>query len=195
MPPPPANKSMGRGSGKDGRPTISDIIQAQEAEAASRDAEAALRKELVEENKRHEAFRWEDSCQTSRIIAEKELEYLQQVQKLRGLSSSEKDSNPPTGLLNVPEPVMTFYDARSSDSSDPPSTPEQRTRLKRPKPDDDDLRSRGSYTKPKPIPKKDKLVEELKLQHQFEIKSLRAEMERMKAEQRRLKTTLTASGH
>jgi hypothetical protein len=31
------------------------------------------------------------------------------------------------------------------------------------------------------------MVEELKLQHQFEIKTLRAEMERMKAEQRRLK--------
>ena len=92
-----------------------------------------------------------------------------QVQKIRGLSNSENDSNPPPGLLNNPEPVMTFYDARSSDSSDPPSTPEQRTRLKRPKPDDDDLRSRGSYIKPKPIPKKDKLLEELKLQHQFEI--------------------------
>ena len=43
---PPANTSMGRGSGKDVRPTVSDLIQAREAEAASRDAEAALRKEL-----------------------------------------------------------------------------------------------------------------------------------------------------
>jgi hypothetical protein len=60
---------------------------------------------------------------------------------------------------------MTFYDARSSDSSD--------------------LRSLGSYTRPKPIPKK--LVEEMKLQLKFEIKSLRTEMERMKVEQRRLK--------
>ena len=68
---------------------------------------------------------------------------------------------------------MTFYDARSSDSSDPPLTPEQRVRVRQSNPDDDDLRSLGSYTRPKPIPKKDKLVEELKLQHQFEIKSLR----------------------
>ena len=89
---------------------------------------------------------------------------------------------------------MTFYDARSSDSSDSPSTPEQRTRIKRTKSDDDGLCSLGSYTEPKPITKKDKVVEELRLQHQFEIKSLRAEMDRMKAEQRRMQT-LIASGH
>jgi len=82
---------------------------------------------------------------------------------------------------------MTFYDIRSSYSSDTPSTPEQRQRVRRPKPDDDDLRSLGSYTRPKPIPKKNKLVEEMKLQHEFKIESLRTEMERMKAEQRRLK--------
>jgi len=73
---PSTNKSMGRGSGKD-HPTVSDRIQAREAEAASRDNEAALRKELAEERKRHEAFPWEESCRTSRIIAEKELEYQQ----------------------------------------------------------------------------------------------------------------------
>ena len=55
MPPPPANKSMGRVSGKDGRPTVSGLIQAREAEEASRDAEAVLRKELAEDRKRHEA--------------------------------------------------------------------------------------------------------------------------------------------
>ena len=69
---------------------------------------------------------------------EKELEYLQQVQQIRGVSSSEHDSNPPPGLVNNLEPVMTFYDMRSSDSSDPPSTPEQRMRVRRPNPDDDD---------------------------------------------------------
>jgi len=147
MPPPPANKSLGRGSCKDGRPLVADLIQA-------RETEAALRKQLEEERKKNEAFREEEKCQTARIVEEKEVEYLQQVQKLRGLSNSEHDSNPPPGLLNKPEPVMTFYDARSSDSSDPPSTPEQRVRVRRPNPDDDDLRSLGSYTRPKPIPKK-----------------------------------------
>ena len=70
----PANKCMGQGSGKDGRPTVSDLIQDGEVEAASRDAEAALRKELAEELKRHEAFRWEESCR-----------------------NTEHDSNPPPG--------------------------------------------------------------------------------------------------
>ena len=85
MPPPPANL---------------------EAEAASRDAEASLQKELAEKRKRHKAFRWEKSCRISRIIAEKELEYFQQVQQIRGLSSSEHNSNPPPGLLEKPaEPV------------------------------------------------------------------------------------------
>jgi hypothetical protein len=146
-----------------------------------------LRQQLTEERQKHDAFRQEETRRTAKLIEEKEQQYLLQVQQIRGLSTSEHDSNPPEGLLNNPEPVFHMYDARSSDSSDPPSTPEQRTRLKRPKPDDDDLRSLGSYTKPKPIPKKDKIVEELTLQHQFEIKSLRAEMERIKAEQRRMK--------
>ena len=48
MPTLPANISMGRGSGKDGRPTAYDLIQAREAKEASRDAEKAYRKELVE---------------------------------------------------------------------------------------------------------------------------------------------------
>ena len=117
MPPPPANKGLGRGSGKDGRPLVADLIQA-------RETESALRKQHEEESKQHEAFRWEETCRTARIIEEKKLEYFQQVQKLRGLSSSDNDSNPPPGLLTEPEPVMTFDDARSSDSSDPPSTPE-----------------------------------------------------------------------
>ena len=51
MPPHAANKRMGRGSDKDGHPTVSDLIQAREVEAASREAEAALRKERVEERK------------------------------------------------------------------------------------------------------------------------------------------------
>ena len=46
MPPPPANKSKGRGSSHDGRLTVSDLIQAREAEEAMKDSGAALRKEL-----------------------------------------------------------------------------------------------------------------------------------------------------
>ena len=67
MPPPMANKSMGRGSGKDGHPLVSDFIQA-------RETEATLRKQLEEERKRHEAFRQEESCRTARLIQVKEQE-------------------------------------------------------------------------------------------------------------------------
>ena len=44
--------------------------------------------------------------QHASLKRERELEYVQQVQKLRGLSNSEHDSNPPPGLLNKPEPIM-----------------------------------------------------------------------------------------
>ena len=127
MPPPPANKSMGRRCGKDGRPTVSDLIQAREAEAVSRDAEVALRKELAEKRQRHEDFRWEESCRTSRIIAGEEIEYLLQVQQLQGLSSSDHDSNHPPVLLEKPvESTMTFFDLRS-DSSGQASTPDMKS--------------------------------------------------------------------
>ena len=79
---------------------------------------------------------------------------------------------------------MTFFDLRSSDSSEEASKPEQRRHVHS---DDDVVWSSGSYIRPQPIPKKDKLVEEMKLQHEFEIKALRTEMERMRSEQRRLK--------
>ena len=48
---------MGRGSGKDGRPLVIDLIKAREAEADLRASEASLRKELAEERKRFEDFR------------------------------------------------------------------------------------------------------------------------------------------
>ena len=54
MPPPPVNKSLGRGSGKDGRPLVSDLAQA-------RENEAALRKQLEAERQKHDAFRQEET--------------------------------------------------------------------------------------------------------------------------------------
>ena len=64
MSPPPANKSMGRGSGKDGRPIVSDLIQAREAEAAE-----ALRKELAEERKRHDMVHTPDQNRSPKRIS------------------------------------------------------------------------------------------------------------------------------
>ena len=72
------------------------------------------------------------------------------------------------------EPTMTFFDFRLSESSGkaPPdphngTTPEKVQRLTH---DDDDFLSLGSYTGTKLIPKKDKIVKELKIQHEFEMK-------------------------
>ena len=48
---------MRRGSGKDGRPLVIDLIKAREAEADLRVSKAAIRKELAEERKRFEDFR------------------------------------------------------------------------------------------------------------------------------------------
>ena len=79
---------------------------------------------------------------------------------------------------------MTFFDLPSLDSSDRASTPKQRRRVRLPNPDDENLHSLDSYTKTKHIPKKDKKVEELKLQYECEIKNLFGEMELIRAEQR-----------
>jgi hypothetical protein len=59
---------MGRGSGKDGRQLVSDLVQA-------RENEVALRKQLEEERQKHDAFRQEETRQTARLIEEKEQEY------------------------------------------------------------------------------------------------------------------------
>jgi len=67
MPPPPANIGLGQGSGKDGRPLVSDLIQA-------RETEAALHKQVEEEREKNEAFREEEKCRTARIIEEMEVE-------------------------------------------------------------------------------------------------------------------------
>ena len=71
MPPPPANRSLGRGSGKDGRPLDIDLIKAREAEAELRASEAALRKELAEERIRFEDFRRDETLRTMQIVAER----------------------------------------------------------------------------------------------------------------------------
>ena len=57
-PMPPANKSLGRGAGKDGRPTVTALIKARVAEAAFR---ASLSRELAEERKRFEDFRRDET--------------------------------------------------------------------------------------------------------------------------------------
>jgi len=104
------------------------------------------------------------------IVHEKELELSHHVVNLRATSQPDSDHKSLPGSEENYSPNMTFCDVRSSDSSDPPSTPEQRRKIRRPTPEED-ISSLG-YTRTKPIPKKDKKVEELKLKHNYEIKSL-----------------------
>ena len=60
MPPPTVSKSLGRGSGKDGRHLVSDLAQA-------RANEALLRQQLTEERQKHDAFRQEETRRTAKI--------------------------------------------------------------------------------------------------------------------------------
>ena len=77
---------------------------------------------------------------------------------------------PKPGLLKVTdEPIMPIFDLRSLNTSDRASTPNDAGTFD---PDDDDLQSLGSYAQIRPIPKMDKKVEQPKLQHEFEIKTL-----------------------
>ena len=64
LPPSPADSSMRRGSGKDGRPFFIDLIIAREAEDDLRASEAVQRKELAEERKRFEDFRRDETLRT-----------------------------------------------------------------------------------------------------------------------------------
>ena len=80
-----------------------------------------------------------------------------------------------------------MFDLRSSHISERYSTPEKRRELRRTHPDDDDLRSLGSLTRHKLIPKIDSEVDRLNRQHDNEIRALRADFEMMRNEQQRLR--------
>ena len=88
---------MGRGSGKDGRPLVIDLIKAREVEADLRASEAALRKELAEERKRFEDFRREESLRTMQIVHERELELSQHVANLRATPNQTPITSPYPG--------------------------------------------------------------------------------------------------
>ena len=114
------------------------------------------------------------------------------MKNLKVTTKPDSDQKSLPGSVNNYSPHITFYDVRSSDSSKTATIPEQRRKIRHPTPNNDVLSSLGSYTRTKPIPKKDKLVEELKRQHEHEIKSLRAEMERIRVDQRRLQTKVSS---
>ena len=80
------------------------------------------------------------------LIREKELELSQHVANLKATPQPESDNKSLPEIVKNYSPNMTFYDVRSSDSSDPPSTPEQRRKIGRPTPEEEDKRSIG-YTR------------------------------------------------
>ena len=101
MPPPPANRSLGRGTEKAGRPTVTDLIKAREAEADLRTSEAALRKKLAEERKRFEDFRRDETLRVIQIVAEKELELSQHVANINASTQPDSDHKSLPGLLTT----------------------------------------------------------------------------------------------
>ena len=79
---------------------MSDLIKARESEAASRETTAALRKELADERAKYAAYRFDESVRSARIIAEKEFEYMEHINGIRGISTSGSDVNTPDCLQN-----------------------------------------------------------------------------------------------
>ena len=182
------NRSLGRGTGKAGRPTVTDLIM-------------HVRRRLTYGPPNLPCARsWQRSLNGSRISVEMKPYEQCKLWRIRTLSQHVKNLRTTTQPDLKPLPrsqknyssQMTFYDVRSFDSSDRASTSEQHRKIRRPNTDNDDLSGLGSYTRTKPIPKKVKKVEDLKLQHEYEIKSLRAEMEQIRADQRRLQTEISS---
>jgi len=89
-----------------------------------------------------------------RTVADKDSAFIQHVEMLRETTHPDSDHKPLPGLQDNYSPQLTFFDLRSSDSSNRASTPVQPRKIQRSNPDNDDLSSLGSYTRTKLIPKK-----------------------------------------
>ena len=89
---------------------------------------------------------------------------------------------PSTQTLSLIDDRLSIDKTVHSDSNETPEKPKRP--LKQPLPDDDDLRSLGSYNKP--IPKKSKDVERLRQQNASDFQQLRNEIHLLRTEQRRM---------
>jgi len=124
MPPPPPGKLLGRGSGKDGCPTVTDLIKARASEAALRETTDSLRTELADERAKYAKYTFDESVRSARILAGKEFEYMEHINSIHGLSTSSSEATHPKRLLtNVEEPYM--LDLRWTHTSERDSTPER----------------------------------------------------------------------
>jgi hypothetical protein len=137
-----------------------------------RENETKLVQELANEKARAQA-------QLQAALAAQEAEFAKRLECLDPLT---KANVPATQTLSLIDDRLSIDKTVYSDSNE---TPENVKRsLKRPLPDDDDLRSLGSYNKP--IPKKLKEVERLRQQNVTEFQQLRNEIHLLRTEQRRL---------
>ena len=55
--PMPPGKLLGRGSGKNGRPTVTDLIKPRESKASLRETASAFRKKLADEREKYATYR------------------------------------------------------------------------------------------------------------------------------------------
>ena len=158
-------KVVGKGSGKDGRPIVADLVRL-------RESEARLAQELADEKAKAQA-------QLQAALAAQEAEFAKRLERMDPLT---KANVPETQTLSLVDDRLSIDKTVSTDSNETPEKPKRI--LKRPLPDDDDLRSLGSYHKP--IPKKLKEVDRLRQQHDLELKQLRNEIQLLRTEQRRM---------
>ena len=128
MPPPPLGKRLGRGTGKDGRPTVTDLIKARESEASLRETTDALRKELADERAQYAKYTFDESVRSARILAEKKFEYMEHINSIHGCSTSSSEATHPKlayerqGAVHV-RPTLVSHVGDS--------TPERRRELRR----------------------------------------------------------------
>ena len=87
------------------------------------------------------------------------------MKRLEQMDSLTKDNVPPSQTLSLIDDRLSIDNTVCSDNDATPEKPKRP--LKRPLPDDDDLRSMGSFSKP--IPKKSKDIERLRQQNASEF--------------------------
>ena len=118
-------KALDKDSGKDGRPLVADLIRLCENESK-------LVQELANEKARVQA-------QLQAALAAQEAEFTKRLERMDSLT---KANVPPTQTLSLIDDRLSIDKTVYSDSDETSEKPKRP--LKRPLPDDDDLRSLGS---------------------------------------------------
>jgi hypothetical protein len=145
---------LGKGSGKDGRPLVADLIRL-------REIESKFAQELANEKARAQA----------QLQADLAAQVAELAKRLERMDSLTKANVPLTQTLSFVDDRLSIDKTVYSDSNETPEKPKRP--LERPSPDDDDLRSFGLQ---QPLPNKSKDVERLRQQNASEFQQLRNEI-------------------